>query len=209
MLLIYTTQQNVLDGFPLLTAFCSIYLFYTFWRDFVLISVLSFASDTLKYALQYRLGSCIVDFACVFVVACSCINQMMSEEGAESSQNHAAPTQSVVTSERLQKLINDSDFGACFLLLLTNVVSQFIFYLFFRFAERVCYHLPFDEIARLSRSQQAINAIKELRTDIYANFSKKESPSSGVQCTEIETCCICLLELKSEDKVRILLSLQL
>ena len=80
LLAVYTMQWTELSGYPLMTAFCCIYLIFTFWRDFVLLSVLSFATDTLKVALRYRLGSSFVDMLAVIVMSFISLAMLMPED---------------------------------------------------------------------------------------------------------------------------------
>ena len=119
LLAVYTMQWTVLSGFPLMTAFCCIYLIFTFWRDFVILSILTFATDTLKIALSYRLGSSFLDMLAVFVMSFVCLAMLMPRDQSEDQTLYMG----IVVSKMQLEELEDSEFETCFLILFINVLS--------------------------------------------------------------------------------------
>ena len=103
-------------------------------------------------------------------------------------------------------MIESTEFGTCFILLVANVVSQFIFYLFFRFADGVCYRMPLHAdplfepgYERPSRSLLAQYAHSKLNTDTFVNLKQKETFLADGTSTAKNHCCICLVEFENSD----------
>ena len=111
--------MTLLTGYSLMAAFCTVYLIFCFWRDLILLSVLVASSKSLKFALQYRLGSCVIDILAVFVVSCSCFVKLVQEEDKDLASYMGA----FISTYKLYDIFDESQFGICFALLFSNVIT--------------------------------------------------------------------------------------